>query len=80
MIKTHDYTARGFGHDYTYEPHNNGLEAEMSGWGQGISAGDFLLLQNKDKSTRYQVVTIRYCPDPNDMWFAKVKFSPRRKS
>ena len=79
--ETHDYTARGWGHDYTFEPKDGGMRGRMSGWGSGIKPGDFLLLQNKKLSgvqtTRYQIIKIDYMRDPPDQWFADVMFAPR---
>jgi hypothetical protein len=84
--QTHDYTSRGWGHDYTFDPVDGGLRGRMSGWGSGIKAGDFLLLGSvrilaknraEVKTTRYQVQKIRYASDPPDMWFADVLFAPR---
>ena len=80
MPKTHDYTKRSFGHDCTFRPRNGGLEASMTGWGNGIGEGDFLLLSNPASSrgsSRYQVKTITYYRDPPDMWKADVVFAPR---
>ena len=78
-MTTHDYTERmrGWGHDYTFSPRRGGLEGYMQGWGTGIKAGDYLLLQNGTGSTRYKVNSIRYYMDPEDMWEAEVKFAPR---
>lgn len=42
-----------------------------------IEAGDYLILQNGDGSTRYRVKTIEYKRDPKDMWEAEVVFEPR---
>ena len=76
--KTHDYTKRGWGHDYTFEPRRGGMEGSMMGWGLGIEAGDFLVLQqSKGGSTRYRVERIEYYEDPQDMWRADVLFAPR---
>jgi len=74
---THDYTRRGWGHDYTFTPIAGGLTARMSGWGDGIKAGDFLILPNGTQTTRYRVESIRYEWDPKDMWHATVAFAPR---
>jgi hypothetical protein len=75
--ETHDYTKRYWGHDYTFEPVNGGLQARLMGWGMDIKAGDYLLLQNGDDSTRYQVDSIKYYSDPFDMWSATATFAPR---
>jgi len=74
---THDYTKRYWGHDYTFDPIDDGKKARMMGWGRGIKKGDYLIFQNGKGTTRYQVKKIEYKRDPNDMWFADVEFAPR---
>jgi len=75
--RTHDYSKRYWGHDYIFNPVDGGKRGQMSGWGEGIKAGDYLILQNGDATTRYQVTHIEYHNDPEDMWIADVKFAPR---
>ena len=44
---THDYRRRGAGHDYTFRPLDpKGIKGDMAGWGHGIRAGDYLILQH----------------------------------
>ncbi len=79
--KTHDYTKRCCGHDYTFEPVNGGMQGIMCGWGIGIAEGDYLILDNKNGrngSSRYVVNQITYFSDPSDMWRADVSFAARR--
>lgn len=73
----HDYTNRYWGHDYTFDPLDNGIKGRMMGWGCGIKSGDFLIIQNGEGSTRYKVDSIQYFLDPHDMWSAVVSFAPR---
>lgn len=81
MSRTHDYTERSWGHDFTIQrAENGGMNLGASGWGRGIRAGDFLILPNKDSTTRYEVERITYYHDPPDMWRAGLKFSPRKDS
>lgn len=76
--KTHDYTRRHWGHDYTItKVLSLGKKLEMAGWGTGMKKGDFILLENGKDSTRYQFDKIEYKSDPHDMWFAIASFSPR---
>lgn len=76
----HDYTLRGPGHDYNFNPRNDGLEASMIGWGRGIKDGDYLILAHQDgDTTRYRVKSINYFMDPRDMWKADVEFAPRSR-
>lgn len=78
-MKTHDYTKRGLGHDYCFQPVAGGETGRAIGWGEGIEAGDYLLLSHGDRSTRYQVKTIEYWRDPPDMWKAELVFAPRQE-
>lgn len=77
---THDYTRRGWGHDYIFKPIDGGLRAEIFGWGHGLSDGDYLLLRNGDGSTRYQLDHVEYIGGqggPADQWRAAATFAPR---
>jgi hypothetical protein len=79
LPKTHDYTVRGWGWDYTIRKvEEDGRLVRAAGWGEGIRQGDYLILQSKTSgSTRYQVERIEYKQDPRDMWFADLTFAPR---
>ena len=77
---THDYTKRYWGHDYIFKPIDGGMRGEVTGWGYGLSDGDYLLLQNKGGSTRYRIEQVEYIGGqggPHDMWKADVVFAPR---
>ena len=77
--KTHDYTRRTWGHDYTiFNVIDNGQRLRLSGWGFGIRTGDYLILPNGPATTRYHVDNIDYKTDPSDMWFAEATFAPRQ--
>jgi hypothetical protein len=85
--RTHDYTRRGWGHDYViHHVIDDGQELRCSGWGPAfgnrIVRGDYLLLVSKPESqvdsTRYQVAEIEYHMDPQDMWAATLRFAPRQ--
>ena len=77
--QTHDYTRRTWGHNYsTTDVIDGGMRLRMAGWGEGIKAGDYLILPNGDETTRYQVEKIKYRMDPPDMWFADAVFAPRQ--
>lgn len=78
--ETHDYGPgkRRWGHDYTIMAvHDGGKRLRLSGWGCGIRANDFLLLDNRGDPTRYKVETIEYMINPRDQWFAEATFAPR---
>ena len=75
---THDLSKKSWGCNYEIMSlENNGYNAKIAGWHSGIRNGDYLLLKNGDGSTRYKVSSIRYCSDPEDMFFATIDFSPR---
>lgn len=87
MPATHDYFSREcFGHSYTFTPIDGGILGVAIGWGplpcpgddfELIKAGDYLLLKNGERPTRYRVTEISYYDDPPDMWKAKLMFAPR---
>lgn len=78
---THDYTQRGWGHDYAINRViDGGTVLRASGWGSGISEGDFLILPNGEATTRYRVESIEYYRDPPDMWSADLWFAPRTEA
>lgn len=76
--KEHDYTRGTWGHDCTFTPADHGQRGRMSGWGHGISAGDYIVLVHPaGGTTRYVVDTVEYYRNPPDMWRASVTFAPR---
>jgi hypothetical protein len=82
--RTHDYGPgrRSLGHDYAiHQAIDGGKQIRVSGWGpligDRISKGDYVLLQQGERASRYQVVEIRYHSDPDDMWAAVLDFAPR---
>lgn len=79
-MKTHDYTQRGWGHDFTFDPIDGGKGGAMMGWGFGLEDGDYLILPNGGGTTRYQIKTVEYFSNPKDMWKAKVVFAPRKSN
>lgn len=76
MSKTHEFT-RTWGDNYTFTPLNDGQAGRVSGWKAGIQEKDYLILQNGNATTRYQVESVKYYDDPRDMFAAQVKFAPR---
>lgn len=79
-LRTHDYTKRYWGHDYSFRPtaQTAGIRGVVLGWGLGLRSGDLLLLQNGAwATTRYRIVTVVYKSDPRDMFRAEVIFAPR---
>lgn len=83
---THNYNRRCWGHDYAITSvRKGGLEISVVGWGHGISAGDFMLLEGQstepgaNPDTRYRVKKVQYYEDPADMWSMEATFAPRIK-
>jgi hypothetical protein len=79
--RTHDYSGRNrtWGHDYVFSPTNKtNKKGFMRGWGYDIKVGDYIILDNGMKTTRYRVTDISYYSDPSDMWLAQVVFDPRK--
>lgn len=79
MNTTHDYTKRGWGHDF-FITEVEGESIQIGGWGHGIKCNDYLIIPNVDTTTRYQITKIEYKLDPNDMWFATAKFASRESN
>jgi hypothetical protein len=78
MNKTHDFSAREWGHNYNIlDIKNEGLEINIAGWGRGLSNDDYIIIRNGDDTTRYKLDAIEYEHDPSDMWFASASFAPR---
>jgi hypothetical protein len=77
-MTTHDYTNRGWGHDFAItKVVDGGRLIHMTGWGYGIRVGDYMILPNDGSETRYQVRTIEYETNPRDMWSGVFDFAPR---
>jgi hypothetical protein len=75
---THDYTQRYWGHDFAIcRVEDGGNILRCTGWGDGLEAGDYMILPNEDATTRYQIELISYHFDPGDMWRAVLRFAPR---
>lgn len=76
-MKTHDYTLKCWGHDCIVRPVDGGMKLDLTGWGDGLRTGDFILLRNGTGSSRYRLDAVRYEYDPPDMWHATASFAPR---
>lgn len=81
-MATHDYTRPQWGHDcYVQDVRANGESVTLIGWGKGIVADDYLILNQPDntkRTTRYQIYEIVYYSAPPDMWRAEARFAPRQ--
>ncbi|MFC5802828.1 hypothetical protein [Streptomyces formicae] len=43
-----------------------------------MSVGDYMLLDNRGRETRYRIAEYEPVMDPNDMWHAVLDFAPRQ--
>ena len=79
--RVHNYKDKEWGHDLVFRPEDNGLRADISGWGSGLKAGDFILMADREKgpqgTTRYRITTIKYHSNPPDMWSGQAEFARR---
>lgn len=80
--QTIDYTRRHIGHDLTFRPVDGGRQLDATGWGPSsgrrLREGDYLVLANGARTTRYRVASVSYFADPPDMWHAILAFAPRQ--
>jgi hypothetical protein len=75
---THDLTTV----DYAFTPRDGGQRGHIACWsGKKPFPGEYLILRNGDRSSRYEVVDVDLCMnvDPPTMWMAELKFMPRMK-
>lgn len=70
--RTHDYTCHQFGVDYVFESTDAGSKGYMTGQGNGVKQGDYLLLKNGEVTERYQVEGADYYSSPSNMWVASL--------
>lgn len=50
----------------------DGLYIGFHGWGNGLRAGDYLVIPGaKGNPAPYRLTEIRYCTDPTDMFFGR---------
>lgn len=76
-MKIHNYTQEtcGYGHDYTITPIDDGLTADVMGWGRDIEEADIFLLTGPNNGVCfYQVERIEYFNDPPDMFKAHLSY------
>jgi MioC protein len=71
--KTHDYTQYSCNHDYIFEVAERENWGYMTGQGQGINQGDYLILSSGSNTLRYQVESVDYYSNPPDMWIALLR-------
>lgn len=66
--------------DYSFSPIDSGRRGSVACWnGRAPREGDYLILRNGERSSRYQVTDVDHClnVDPATMWMASVTFAPR---
>ena len=67
--------------NYAFTPRKgDGLEGHIVCWsGRKPREGDYLILRNGDRSTRYRVTEVDLCMnvDPPTVWMADLEFAPR---
>ena len=66
--------------DYAFSPADDGQRGHIACWnGLAPRPGDYLILRNGARSTRYQVTASDLCfgVDPPTMWMADLAFAPR---
>ena len=76
--ETHDCTKL----DYAFQPKDGGKQGHIACWsGRTPREGDYLLLRNGERSTRYRVLDVDLCMnvDPPTMWMADLEFAPRKR-
>lgn len=76
--KTHDYTQLRWGHNIEFiRISDDGCQARIVGFGQGVGQDDYLVLANgPDQTTRYRITQFEQ-QRPNDCWSADIEFAPR---
>lgn len=73
--KIYDWQSRRWGNDYIFRPRERGQFANMSGWREGLSVGDVLVLHGEEgQYGAYVIDSIKYCRDPPDMFHAEVHY------
>jgi len=82
-MTVHDFTRphRCWGHDIAYTVKEDGQRLEGSLWTSQarLATGDQLILTNGEATTRYLVTCVRWCRDPDDMYFFVAVFDPRKE-
>lgn len=71
-------------YDYSFRTRDQGMTGNIACWtvppGGKPFEGDWLILRNGDRSSRYRVTKVDICwnVDPPTMWMADLVFDPRR--
>ena len=72
-----DFSERYWGHDFTISTvSGNTIRGHF--WHEGgPQVGDFMILPNEGRTTRYRITQLRNAIDPGDMWSYEAEFAPR---
>ena len=64
---------------FVFKSKDGGQKITVSGWNSHLKwrAGDFVILELKDRSTRYKVTEMERMTNPPDQYFAEMEFAPR---
>ena len=74
-----DYSQQYWGHACSSSSADGGVTITGHLIGrQSPKRGDWLILPNGAKTTRYRITKARWCIDPDDMWEFSATFDPRR--
>jgi hypothetical protein len=79
VSKTYDLSRA----DYAFDPRDGGQRGHIACWsGKKPRPGDYLILRNGDRTTRYEVLDTDPCMnvDPPTMWMSNLKFAPRKRA
>jgi hypothetical protein len=75
--RIHDYSLRYWGHDFTLQPDADPVTARIAGWGHGLREHDLLLIPRQaGGKCIYEIETLRWASNVDDMWFAGCRFVP----
>jgi MioC protein len=78
--RVYDYTHLQSGTHYVFERIEQGDGGYMTGYGKGITSGDYLLIDSEHDVVKYQVEEISYYANPSDMWTALIRRVPQVKN
>jgi len=81
--REHDYSRPTWGHNCVFDSRDGGLTIHghlFAGAPRQPKLGDWLILANGSKTTRYRITDLRWMGDPDDMWKFSATFDPRMRT
>jgi hypothetical protein len=72
---THDFTSPRWAGDFVLRTLGDGTHGRITGWGLGLKVGDFVLLPNGDRISRFRVDAVGYGIGQPEMFSAEVSFA-----